>query len=80
MDERSLPSDPARVRSPAARWLARTLLLALFVGHGWLTLQQFGPVDIWQNLTNDEPIISGRHGSILLYSGPDVGQSFDVSR
>jgi len=79
MDERSLTSDPARVRSPAARWLTGTSLLALFVGHVWLTLQLFGPIDLWQNLTNNEPIISGRHGSILLYSGPDVGQLYDAS-
>ena len=44
------------------------LLAALLFWHGWLTLSLFGPVDCWQHLLSDVPILSGRH-PLHLYHG-----------
>jgi hypothetical protein len=57
---------------PARPILYRTflclVLLGLLAWQGWLTLALFGPGDPWQNLTNEEPITSGRH-CLHLYHG-----------
>src|SRR6516225_6249954 len=36
-------------------------LVALILGQGWVTLSLFGPQQPWQQLLNDQPIVSGRH-------------------
>src|SRR3954469_3499740 len=37
------------------------LLLALLVWQAWLTLALFGGAAGWENLTSDQPIVSGAH-------------------
>src|SRR5205823_4870414 len=40
-------------------WLV--VLAGLVVCQAWLTLGLLGPGDPWTKLTNDEPLVSGRH-------------------
>jgi hypothetical protein len=40
-------------------WLL--VVAVLLVGQGWLTLRLFTPVFSFDKLTNDEPVVSGRH-------------------
>jgi hypothetical protein len=42
------------------RWAWLLGVLALLTWHGWLTFSLFG-ADPWQNLCNDQPIVSGVH-------------------
>jgi hypothetical protein len=51
------------------------VLLGVFFGQGWKTLQLFGTENPWQALLNDEPITSGRH-ALHLYHGYLGAQSF----
>ncbi|MCS7046435.1 MAG: hypothetical protein NZO58_08775, partial [Gemmataceae bacterium] len=41
--------------------LAAVAVAGLFAWHGWLTLGLFGDSYPWPNLTNEEPVLSGRH-------------------
>jgi hypothetical protein len=49
--------------------------VGLIVWQGWMTLTLFGPDHPWDQLRNDEPIISGRH-PLHLYHGTLGAQSF----
>jgi hypothetical protein len=60
-------------------WLWSLLVVGLFVWHAWLTLQLFGADDPWQHLTDDEPIISGRH-PLHIYHGYLGARSFQATR
>jgi hypothetical protein len=44
------------------------VLLALVAVQGWLTLRLFGGEHAWQQVLNDQPILSGRH-PLHLYHG-----------
>lgn len=58
-----------------SRWFAYLPLLALFGWQGWLTATLFGPGSPWDRLTNDQPIVSGRH-ALHLYHGYLGAQAF----
>jgi hypothetical protein len=69
-----------RAAAPAAGggfmpWVWTLLLVGLSVGHGWMTLQLFGPENPWQNLLDDRPILNGRH-PLHLYHGYLGARSF----
>src|SRR5580692_3549796 len=50
-------------------------LLGLIAWQGWMTLSLFGPSSRWENLLDDQPILSGRH-PLHLYHGALGAQSF----
>ena len=58
-------SSPSTAGNHRAWWV---VLLALFVGQGWLTLGLFGGERPWERLLDDQPILSGRH-PLHLYHG-----------
>lgn len=39
--------------------------LLLLVWHAWMVLGLFGPWPVWERLTNDEPIVTGKHPANL---------------
>src|SRR5580765_2639446 len=51
------------------------LIVGLIAWHAAMTLQLFGPENPWQNLTNEQPIITGRH-ALHLYHGYLGARSF----
>src|SRR5262245_59799208 len=58
------PSGPRPGHHPL--WLLA--LTALIAWQAWMALALFGPNDPWQALTNDEPLLAGRH-PLHLYHG-----------
>ncbi len=67
--ERQLSQRPAT--RGAGLWANRGwwLILAALMGwHAWLTLGLFGAERPWRGLTNDQPVLSGRH-ALHLYHG-----------
>src|SRR5438132_501026 len=44
---------------------ALVVLAALAGWHGWMTLSLFGSESPWEQLCNDQPILSGRHPANL---------------
>jgi hypothetical protein len=56
-------------------WFWSLLLLGLLAWHGRMTLQLFGPDQPWRHLTDDQPILTGRH-PLHLYHGYLGARSF----
>jgi hypothetical protein len=73
--ERPNPTAVATTTWTLPTWAGLLGLTALLLWHGWLTLSLFGETP-WNNLVNDQPIVSGNHPQ-HLYIG-SVG-AFAVS-
>ena len=54
--------------TPPVRWPWRLALAGLVAWHAWMTLSLFGPDRPWARLTDDQPVLSGRH-PLHLYHG-----------
>jgi len=60
-------------------WLWSLLVLGLLVWHASMTLQLFGTDQPWRHLTDDQPIVSGRH-PLHLYHGYLGALAFRATR
>jgi hypothetical protein len=76
MESAALPqADGPAAGSGFMPWVWSLLVLGLVFGHGWKTLQLFGPDDPWHNLLDERPLLDGRH-PLHLYHGYLGARSF----
>jgi hypothetical protein len=74
--QRTRFSSTSKSRAPRLLWTV--LLLGLLIWHANMTLLMFGPDEPWRRLTDEQPIVSGRH-AVHLYHGYLGAFSFRAS-
>lgn len=62
------PDHPCAAIGGRSRLVYGLACLGLLLLEGAVTLELFGPADPWQRLTDDRPVVSGRH-ALHLYHG-----------